>query len=56
MKPGALEEPLLHFFLADDAVASPRHRFETLLLKFLMARDALSEAIVPIDSRQSIIH
>jgi hypothetical protein len=51
-----LEKPLFHFFLADDAVASPRHCFETLLLKFLMAGDAFPKAIVLVDPREGIIH
>jgi hypothetical protein len=51
-----LQKPLFHFFLADDAIASPWHCFETLLLKFLMAGDAFAKTVVLVDPRQRIIH
>jgi hypothetical protein len=51
-----LQKPLFHFFLADNAVASPWHCFETLLLKFLMAGDAFPKAIVLVDPSQGVIH
>jgi hypothetical protein len=42
----ALQQALLHLFLAGDAVAGPRHSFQTLLLKFLVAGDAFAETVV----------
>ena len=41
-----LERPLFHFLLTSDAIPRPRHRFESFLLKFLMAGNTLSEAVV----------
>jgi hypothetical protein len=42
----SLEQPLLRFFLAGYAVARPRHGFEALLLKFLMAGNAFAERAI----------
>jgi hypothetical protein len=50
-----LQYALLHFFLAGKAIPSPRHGFQTLLLKFLMARDAFAETIV-FDASQGVVH
>ena len=39
----ALQQALLHLFLAGDAVAGPRHCFQALLLEFLVTGNALAE-------------
>jgi hypothetical protein len=52
---GGLQNALFHFFLAGEAITSPRHGFQALLLKFLMARDAFAETVV-FDASQSVVH
>src|ERR1700758_3177600 len=50
-----LQNSLFLLFLASNAVARPGHRFETLLLQFLMARGALAELFV-LDALECIFH
>jgi hypothetical protein len=54
-KKEVLQQALLHLFLAGDAIAGPRHSFQALLLKFLMAGHAFAETVV-FDARQSVVH
>ncbi len=52
---GSLQNALLHFFLAGEAVTGPGHSFEAFLLKLLMARDAFAETII-FDASQGVVH
>ena len=49
------EQALLGFFLALDAVASPRNGFEALRVDFFSAGDAFAEAAFA-EARESAIH
>ena len=50
-----LQRALLYFFLAFDAIAGPRHGFQTLGVDFLATRDAFPESAF-MDARQRIFH
>jgi hypothetical protein len=52
---GELELALFHFFLAGDAVAGPRHGFETFLREFFVAGGAFAKALFA-NARERIVH
>src|ERR1700684_3898077 len=48
------QQSLFRFFLAFDAMASPRYRFEALGIDFFATGDTFAEATLP-DARQSAL-
>src|SRR6516165_5229850 len=56
LRSGSLEQPLLQFLLALDAVAGPRHRLQPLRIDLRTAGDALAERSLANPFQRAVHH